>query len=89
MRNATSPCLDTFCRLDRLGLTVLSQHVEPDHSVLVCAPTTDPKPCPGCGGPGVRHDTVVRDLAHVPYGWKPTILRVRVPRYRWRECRRT
>lgn len=34
VRNATPPCLDTFCRLDRLGLSVTAQRVEPDHTVL-------------------------------------------------------
>ena len=84
MRNATPPCLDSFCRLDRLGLTVRDQIVHPDHSVLVCTPTTPAGPCPACAGPGSRHDTVVRKLAHVPIGWKPTILQVLVPRYRCR-----
>lgn len=88
MRNATPPCLDTFCRLDRLGLSVTAQHVEPDHTVLRCRPTTPPLPCPGCARPGVRHDTVLRRLAHVPLGWKPTILEVVVPRYRCWPCRR-
>ncbi|WP_300593414.1 ISL3 family transposase [Microbacterium sp.] len=88
MRNATPPCLDSFCRLDRLGLTVRDQIVHPDHSVLVCTPTTPAGPCPACAGPGSRHDTVVRKLAHVPFGWKPTILQVIVPRYRCRPCGR-
>lgn len=88
MRNATPPCLDTFCRLDRLGLTVTAQRVESDHTVLNCLPTTPASPCPGCGGLGVRHDAVLRRLAHVPFGWKPTILEVVVPRYRCRPCRR-
>ena len=88
MRNATPPCLDTFCRLDRLGLTVTAQRVEPDHTVLRCRPTTPADPCPGCRAPGVRHDAVLRRLAHVPYGWKPTILEVIVPRYRCVPCRR-
>ena len=88
MRNATPPCLDTFCRLDRLGLSVTAQRVEPDHTVLRCRPTTPPSPCPGCAGPGVRHDAVLRRLAHVPFGWKPTILEVVVPRYRCVPCRR-
>ena len=35
-----------------------------------------------------RHDQVVRRLAHVPFGWKPTILEVVVPRYRCLPCRR-
>jgi len=77
-----------FCRLDRLGLSVTSQRVEPDHTVLRCRPTTAPAACEGCRGPGVRHDAVLRRLAHVPYGWKPTILEVVVPRYRCVPCRR-
>ena len=89
MRNATPPSLDTFCRLDRLGLTLTAQRVEPDHTVLRCRPTTPPSPCPGCATPGVRHDAVLRRLAHVPFGWKPTILEVVVPRYRCWPCRRT
>ena len=88
MRNATSPCLDSFCRLDRLGLTVTAQIIEPDHSVLVCSPTTPATPCPDCAGAGTRHDTVVRRLSHVPFGWKPTILQVNVPRYRCADCAR-
>ena len=66
----------------------MDQIVHPDHSVLVCAPTTSAGPCPTCAGPGARHDTVVRKLAHVPFGWKPTILQVLVPRYRCRPCGR-
>ena len=89
MRNVTPPCLDQFCRLDRLGLSVTAQRVEPDHTVLTCVPTTPPTPCPGCGDAGTRHDTVVRRVAHVPFGWKPTLLRVLVPRYRCAGCRRT
>ena len=88
MRNATPPSLDMFCRLDRLGLTVTAQRVEPDHTVLRCRPTTAPAPCLGCGERGIRHDSVLRRLAHVPYGWKPTILEIVVPRYRCLECRR-
>ena len=49
MRNATPPCLDTFCRLDQLGLSVTCQRIESDHTVLCCHPTTPPSPCPGWG----------------------------------------
>lgn len=35
---------------------------------------------------GVPRDTVVRSLAHVPLGWRPTILAVRVRRYRCGGC---
>ena len=88
MRNATPPCLDSFCRLDRLGLSVTSQIIAEDHTVLICCPTTPASTCPGCGGRGARHDTVVRRLAHVPFGWKPTVLEVQVPRYRCLPCGR-
>ncbi len=30
------PDLDSFCRLDRLGLTVTGQHVAAERSVLAC-----------------------------------------------------
>ena len=86
MRNATPPCLDQFCRLDRLGLSVVAQRVEPGYTMLSCVPTTAPTPCPVCGHSGRRHDTVIRRVAHVPFGWKPTILEVRAPRYRCRPC---
>ena len=88
MQNVTAPCLDSFCRLDRLGLTVIEQIVDPDHTVLVCAPTTPAAPCPDCTGRGARYDTVTRRLAHVPFGWKPTTLHIRVPRYRCKDCAR-
>ena len=84
----TAPCLDQFCRLDRLGLSVIAQRVFPGHSVLMCVPTTPAPGCPECAGLGVRHDSVIRRLAHVPYGWHPTVLEVRVPRYRCGSCRR-
>lgn len=58
------------------------------YSVLRCRPTTAPAQCGGCGNPGGRHDAVLRRLAHVPFGWKPTVLEVVVPRYRCVPCRR-
>ena len=56
MSHVTPPCLDSFCRLDRLGLTVTGQLVEPDHTVLTCVPTTAAVSCAGCDGPGARYD---------------------------------
>ena len=88
MPHAALPCLDTFCRLDRLCLTVTAQQVEPDHTVLHCHPTTPPSRCPGCAEAGLRHDAVLRRLAHVPFGWKPTVLEVVAPHYRCRPCER-
>ena len=37
-------------------------------------------------GQGISRDTVIRLLAHEPYGWRPTILHVSVRRYRCPEC---
>lgn len=84
----STPCLDEFCRLDRLGLSVVGQHVGPDHTVLACRVVDAGDECPGCGGAGVVKDTVTRQLAHVPFGWWPTILHVRVRRYRCEPCGR-
>src|SRR4029079_13146210 len=35
---------------------------------------------------GVPHDTVTRELAHEPLGWRPTTLVVTVRRYRCTGC---
>lgn len=73
---------------DRLGLTVTGQHVAGDHTVLACR-VVEPDDvtergswCDRCGAQGVPCDTVVRKLAHVPVGWRPTVLHVTVRRYR-------
>ncbi|WP_344744968.1 ISL3 family transposase, partial [Nesterenkonia aethiopica] len=41
-----------------------------------------------CGGEGIPRGTVVRRLAHLPLGWRPTTLWVRVRRYRCTDCAR-
>ena len=42
--------------------------------------------CRRCGCQGVARDTVIRELAHAPFGWRPTTLRITVRRYRCAEC---
>ena len=71
MSHAISPCLDTFCCLDRLGLTVAAQQVESGRTVLCYRPTTPAPSCPDCAGPGLGHDVVLRRLAHTPL-WMET-----------------
>ena len=90
MRDATfcSPDLTTFCRLDDLGLEVVGQRLHPDHAVLECRVLKADDWCHRCGCQGVPRDTVLRQLAHVPLGWRPTILHVRVRRYRCAGCGR-
>ena len=93
MLDATFACPDltTFCRLDGLGLVVTGQRLEPDRAILACR-VVDADPgdrwCRRCGCEGSVRDTVVRELAHEPFGWRPTTLAVTVRRYRCATCRR-
>jgi transposase len=82
------PDLDAFCLLDRLGLSVTGQQVGDGHTVLACRVVEADEWCHDCGGRGVPRDSVTRPLAHVPLGWRPTILLVRVRRYRCSGCGR-
>jgi len=75
-----------FCRLDGLGLEVTGQQVEPDRAVLACRVIAPDDWCRRCGCQGMVRDTVIRKLAHLPLGWRPTILYVRVRRYRCVGC---
>jgi transposase len=88
--NATfsRPDLDSFCLLDRLGLSVTGQQVRDGHAVLACRVLEADDWCQECGCQGRPRDTVTRRLAHVPLGWRPTILHVRVRRYRCTGCGR-
>ncbi len=85
------PDVTAFCRLDGLGLEVTGQRLEPGRAVLACR-VVDADPgdrwCRRCGCEGTVRDTVVRELAHEPFGWRPTTLVVTVRRYRCDSCRR-
>ena len=82
----TRPDLDTFAGVDGLGLVITGQRIEVGRAVLACR-VIEPDPwCRRCGGEGRVSDSVVRRLAHVPCGWRPTVLEVTVRRYRCREC---
>ncbi len=80
------PDLTTFARLDELGLEVVGQHVEPQRAVLACRIVEDDVWCRRCGCEGFPRDSVTRRLAHEPLGWRPTVLLVRVRRYRCVAC---
>ncbi|QGF22612.1 ISL3 family transposase [Raineyella fluvialis] len=67
---------------------MVGQQVAPDHTVLVCHVVAPGDVCPACGQRGTARDMVTRRLAHVPFGWWPTILHVRVRRYRCSQCRK-
>lgn len=80
------PDLTTFCRLDELGLQVIGQRLEPDRALLACRILDPDQWCRRCGCEGVSRDTVTRELAHEPLGWRPTTLLVTVRRYRCTGC---
>ena len=82
----TRPDLTTFTRLDDLGLEVTGQRLEPDRAVLACRVVEPDDWCRRCGCQGVPRDTVIRKLAHAPFGWRPTTLLITVRRYRCAEC---
>jgi hypothetical protein len=75
-----------FCRLDELGLEVVGQRLEPDRAVLACRVLEEDRWCRRCGCEGAARDTVTRELAHEPLGWRPTVLLVTVRRYRCGAC---
>ena len=54
--------------------------------VLACRITGEDRWCRRCGCQGICRDAVVRRLAHVPCGWRPTIVHVSVRRYRCQGC---
>jgi transposase len=80
------PDLTTFCRLDELGLEVTGQRLDGDRAVLACQITEEDRWCRRCGEQGTVRDTVTRQLAHEPFGWRPTTLLVTIRRYRCAGC---
>jgi hypothetical protein len=78
--------LTTFCRLDELGLEVTGQRLDPDRAVLACRVVEPDQRCRRCGCEGAPRDTILRRLAHEPFGWRPTTLHVTVRRYRCSGC---
>lgn len=83
MRDLTfsSPDLSSFCQLDSLGLIATGQHLTARNAVIECRFTKPPEPCPSCGAYGTSRGTVIRRLAHAPYGHRPTTLLLRVRRW--------
>jgi len=88
MPDATFACPDltTFCRLDELGLEAVGQQLGPDRAVLACRVVEPDHWCRRCGCQGAPRDTVLRRLAHEPFGWRPTTLLITVRRYRCTGC---
>ena len=86
----TCPDLTTFLGLDALGLTAVGQLLTSTRAIVECRmPVGFEDPfCKVCGAQGQARGTVARRLAHVPVGWRPTQLLVRVRRFACTHCRR-
>lgn len=80
------PDLTTFTGLDELGLEAVGQRLEPDRAVIACRVIEPDRWCRRCGCEGIPRDTVTRELAHEPFGWRPTTLQLKVRRYRCTGC---
>ena len=84
-----TPDLTVFCRLDELGLVAVGQRLAPDRAVIECR-VAEPDPwCRGCGSRALSRGTDTRQLAHEPFGHRPTMLLVRVRRYKCSGCGRS
>ena len=82
--DATFTCRDLtmFCRLDDLGLVATGQWLEPRRAVLACRVVVPDQWHRRGGCEGAARDTVTRQLALEPFGWRPTTLLVTIRRYR-------
>jgi transposase len=67
---------------------VTGQRLEPGRAVLACRVLEPGQWCRRCGCEGLVRDTVIRQLAREPLGWRPTTLAVTIRRYRCAECSR-
>ncbi len=81
-----APDLSRFTGLDGLGLRAVGQRIEPDRAVILCRVEADDDWCRRCGCQSVPRDSVVRRLAHAPFGWRPTTLQIVIRRYRCADC---
>lgn len=81
-----APDVTSFANLDRLGLRVTGQCISHDEAVLTCDVTADDDYCHACGAKAHTVGTVKRRLSHEPFGARPTVLAVRVRRYRCDAC---
>src|SRR5258708_17648192 len=83
------PDLGWFGRLDELGLQVVGQRLELGRAVLACRIVeTDEfaRWCRRCGGEAAPRDSVTRQLAHEPLGWRPTTFLITSRRHRCTPC---
>lgn len=69
-----------------LGLTAVGQRLEAGRALLNWRVIDLDRDAVTAGSSGFPRGTVTRMIAHVPFGWQPPILQVRVSRYRRVDC---
>lgn len=72
--------------LHNYGVTVTGQHLTHDQAALECRIVEPDNFCRQCGGQARVRGSVVRRVTHVPLGWRPTQLHLRLRRYRCDDC---
>jgi len=72
--------------LNNYGVTVTGQHLTADRAALQCRVVETDQFCRQCGGQARIRGSVVRRVTHVPLGWRPTQLQLRLRRYRCEAC---
>ena len=65
---------------------MIGRRLEPERAVLACRVVDSEQWCRRCGCEAVPRDTVTRQLAHEPLGWRATTLVVTVRRYQCSGC---
>lgn len=72
--------------LNNYGVTVTGQHVTAKRIALACRIVTADNFCRQCGGQARSRGSLIRKVTHVPIGWRPTQLYLRLRRYRCDDC---
>lgn len=80
--------LERICRLDKLGIHVVSQRITPRRATLGCEIPLKYSVCDQCHTPAKLLGTKSRKLAHLPYGSRATFLNLRVPLWGCEACQR-
>src|SRR5690625_3752227 len=72
--------------LRNYGVTVTGQHITAESAALECRVVDREDFGRACGTPARVRGSLVRKVTHVPMGWRPTQLHLRLRRYRCDAC---
>lgn len=72
--------------LNTYGVTVTGQHLTAESAALECRVAEADQFCRRCGAQARVRGSLVRRVTHVPLGWRPTQLHLRLRRYRCDDC---